>query len=264
MNYVKKWAVMVQLRRSNPVLPPRAKVGIAAQRKLDTAFAIAEVAYAGGQDPRTWAAKQILDRSRHDDPLYAHLARRLARAIWHEEQPDELAAECWFHLYTISDTNSVNGYSPQNWEYVYPDDQMTATITLDSLSPFRRELLRIASEIDGSFLVHRWAMNQGAGKGDKYYYDLNPIPCLTGRAIRMINRVARLNLPIPRYRGRKYEDDPWLFYLAILRLFLLRGRRDWAIRVARHIAHLGGRIDHRVTIGVDPQLVVELTRAVAS
>jgi hypothetical protein len=87
---------MVQLRRGNPALPPRAKVGTS-QRRLDTAFEIANTAIES--NPRDWAALLILDKSRSKDPMRRDLADRLARAIWHE-QPNEVTAKAWFHFYT--------------------------------------------------------------------------------------------------------------------------------------------------------------------
>jgi hypothetical protein len=52
-----KWAVMAQLRRHNPALPPLAKAGLA-QRRLDTAIKVASDAYFAGF--RDWAARIIL------------------------------------------------------------------------------------------------------------------------------------------------------------------------------------------------------------
>jgi len=216
MDTLMKWAVMAQLRRGNPALPPRAKVRTA-QRRLDAAFAIAKTALSG--DPRDWAARQILDQSRGEDPLLRDLADRLARAIWHE-RPDETTAEAWFHLYTVSNPAAAHGFSPRGWEDVYPDKATRHPFWVN-VTPFRRELLRLASELDESFEL----------RGE----EVIPTPCLTGRAVRLINRIARLDLPIPLYRGDEYEGCKGLIYLTLLRFYLLRGRERAAAATARRI-----------------------------
>ena len=266
MDTLMKWAVMAQLRRGNPSLPPRAKVGTG-QRRLDTAFAVAKTALSG--DPRDWAAKQILDQSRGGDPLLTDLANRLARAVWHE-QPDETAAAAWFHLYTQSNPAAEYGVSPRGWEDILPAAATTQPFSV-KVTSFRRELLRLASELDESFELN----------GD----EIVPTPCLTGRGVRLINRVARLDLPSPVYRGNEYEGGEGLLNLALLRLFLLRGRADRAATAARGIGEnlvkrsiTSGRIygpgirgsavawetkprilslelDPRITAGADPEVV---------
>ena len=279
MDTLMKWAVMAQLRRGNPSLPPRAKVGTA-QRRLDTAFAVAKTALAG--DPRDWAAKQILDESRGGDPLLRDLATRLARAIWHE-QPDEVAAAAWFHLYTQSNPAAEYGVSPRGWEDILPAAATTQPFSV-KVTSFRRELLRLASELDESFELN----------GD----EIVPTPCLTGRAVRLINRIARFDLPIPLYRGEEYEGGKGLIYLTLLRFYLLRGRERAAAATARRIGEnlirrsiTSGRIygpgvirgsalawetkprilkfelDPRITAGADPDIadaaVNALCRAIA-
>lgn len=217
-----KWAVMAQLRRGNPSLPPKAKVGTH-QRRLDTAIAIAQVAFSGDRNPRDWAAMVLLSPSyEKGDPMYKDLCQRLARAIWHE-QPDELLADCWFHLYTKIDLSTDCGFAPKEWDDILPTNPTTNTIQLNGISEFRRELLKLAAEIDGSFAL------QDEG--------IVPTPCLTGRSVRLINRLASMKLPIPTYRGREYEDGQELYYYALLRYFLLHSRGDWAARTARYIGN---------------------------
>jgi hypothetical protein len=265
-----KWAVMVQLRRANPVLPPKAKIGTA-QRRLDTAFAVAKAALSSWKD---WAAWQILDVSK-GDPMVVDLANRLARAIWYE-RVNEIAAEAWFYFYTTPNPSASCGFSPKGWCDILPDGATTAPFLVD-VTPFRRELLRLASEIDGSFSLN----------GD----EIVPKPCLTGRAVRLINRLAKLNLPIPYYHGKEYENGR-LFELAFLRLCLLKGNARCAIKIAQYIGRnmvvrsmtsgsiygpgvicgqaqpweikkqiLKLEIDPRITAGVDSSLVTEVTSA---
>jgi hypothetical protein len=269
-----KWAVMVQLRRANPALPPRAKVGTA-QRRLDAAFKIAKIALSDN-NYRDWAAIQILDLSRWPDPLLNDLADRLARAIWYE-QPNEIAAEAWFYLYMRANSAAAHGFSPHGWEDIFPTDATIQPFPVD-VTPFRRELLRLAAELDGSFELNR--------------DEIVPKPCLTGRAVRLINRLAELNLPIPMYRGKEYEGSGGLLDLAFLRLCLLRGSVEHATATARHIGknlvnrsitsgHIYGpgiacgqampwetkprilklELDPRITAGVNPTLVAEVESA---
>jgi hypothetical protein len=216
MDNLLKWAVMAQLRRGNPVFPPKAKVGTA-QRRLDTAFAVAKAALSRGW--KDWAAYQILDAKRSGDPLPVDLADRLARAIWHEN-PDTLAAEAWFYLYTKPNPSAECGLSPKNWEDIFPTAATTKPFPV-SLTPFRRELVQIAAELDGSFTLN----------GD----EVVPKPCLTGRAVRLINRLAKINLSIPYYYNKEYEDGKGLLELAFLRLFLLRGESNCAAKIAQYI-----------------------------
>jgi hypothetical protein len=211
-----KWAVMVQLRRGNPALPPRAKVGTS-QRRLDTAFEIANTAIES--NPRDWAALLILDKSRSKDPMRRDLADRLARAIWYE-QPNEIEAEAWFYLYTTPNPLEKYGFAPRKWEDIYPTDATTQPVTLN-VSPWRQELLKCASEVDESFKL------DGA--------KLIPTPCLTSRAVRLVNRIAKLNLPIPYYRGNEYEGGDGLLHLAILRMLMLRGNKEKAVALAKRI-----------------------------
>jgi len=263
-----KWAVMAQLRRGNPSLPPRAKVGTH-QRRLDTAIAIAQTAFSEGRNPRDWAALILLSPW-SSDPLHEDLCRRLARAIWYE-QPNDLQSDCWFHLYTQVDLTKSYGFAPKGWEDILPTDPTTDTIPLDGVSTFRRELLRYAGEIDGSFALRDES--------------IVPTPCLTGRAVRLVNRIVRTDFPIPTYRGREYEDGKELLCFALLRLFLLRNYKDRAIQIARYIGshfvtrsmtsgHIYGymvqgqarpwdtrkeilrlQIDPRVTAGVDEWII---------
>ena len=218
MDALIKWAVMAQLRRGNPSLPPRAKIGTH-QRRLNAAFAVAKTAFSGERNPRDWAALILLSPW-SSDPLHEDLRRRLARAIWYEK-PDELLADCWFHLYTKIDLSTDCGFAPKEWDDILPTNPTTNTIQLNGISEFRRELLKLAAEIDGSFAL------QDEG--------IVPTPCLTGRSVRLINRLVSLNLPLPVYRGREYEDGEELLCFALLRYFLLHGRGDRAIQIARHI-----------------------------
>jgi hypothetical protein len=275
MDNLLKWAVMVQLRRGNPAYPPRAKVGTA-QRRLDTAFAIAKAALSyNPYNWRDWAARQILDARRSGDPLPVDLADRLARAIWYEKI-DELVAEAWFYFYTTPNTSAECGFSPKGWVDILPIDATTEPFQV-SLTPFRRELLQLAAELDGSFGL----------SGD----EISPKPCLTGRAVKLINRLADLKLPLPHYHGKEYEGGSGLLDLAFLRLCLLRGKGEHAVRVAQFIGKkwiarsmtsgsiygpgvqgqarpwdtrkkiLWLKIDPRITAGVDPNLVDAITGA---
>jgi hypothetical protein len=268
MNF-EKWAVMAQLRRGNPALPPRAKVGTA-QRRLDTAFELAKVATEG--NPRDWAALVILDLSRSKDLMRRDLADRLARAIWHE-QTDEVAAAAWFHLFTQPCPGAAHGFVPKGWVEIFPTSATTEPFQV-SLTPFRRELLRLAAEIDESFELKE--------------HEIFPKPCLTGRAVKLINRLADLKLPLPYYHGKEYEGGSGLLDLAFLRLCLLRGKGEHAVRVAQFIGKkwitrsmtsghiygpgilwgqarpwdtqkkiLGLKLDPRITAGADPSLVAE-------
>jgi hypothetical protein len=273
-----KWAVMAQLRRGNPSLPPRAKVGTA-QRRLDTAFVVAQTAFSGEQNPRDWAALVLLSPpEERGDPMYKDLCRRLARAIWYEK-PDELLADCWFHLFTRIDLGAAHGLRPHGWENILPDNATTDPIPLGGISSFRCELLRLASEIDASYAL----------RDDTVV----PTPCLTSRAVRLVNKLAGLNLPLPIYREREYEGGDGLLYLVLLRYFLLNGRADWACKIARyfgshfisrsmtsgHIYGLGIQgqarpwdtrkqiihleIDPRITAGADPLVVDKAVGALA-
>jgi hypothetical protein len=225
-----KWAVMAVLRRNNPALPPRAKAGLA-QRRLDTAIKVASDAYFAGF--RDWAARVILTPPRGDgrDSLYLHLANRLADIIWNGEEPNWRHVEAWWHLYTLPITTPPyrRGYTPRGWEYIQPDTYHRDRFPIDHLSPFKREWLRCAGEIDNSFQVQTW------WKEDKELYDLTRTSYFTTRAIWLINRVTKWNLPISIYRGREYVGGKALPYFALLRLFLLRNRANWALRIARYI-----------------------------
>jgi hypothetical protein len=272
MNDLLKWAVMVQLRRGNPALPPRAKVGTA-QRRLDTAFELAKVATEG--NPRDWAALVILDLSRSKDLMRRDLADRLAHAIWHE-QPNQTVADAWFHLFTSPNPEAAHGFSPSGWEDIFPNNATTKPFSIN-VTPFRHELLRLAAELDGSFELN----------GD----EIVPKPCLTSRAVRLINRLAHFNLPLPYYHGKEYKDGKGLFELAFLRLSLLRGDSKCAVKIARHIGGnliarsatsgsiygpgvqgqaqpwdtrkkiLWLKLDPRITAGADPNLVDAITGA---
>jgi len=232
-----KWGVMVLLRRYNPALPPLAKAG-QAQRRLDVAIEVASDAFYTGF--RDWAARTILTPSRggrdpmyvYRDPLYVHLANRLADIIWNGEKPNWRHVEAWWHLYTqqITEPPYRRGFEPRGWEIVASDTYHRDRFPICYLSSFQREWLRCAGEVDGSFQVSTWE------KENKEYYDLIRTPYFTSRAIRLINRVTKnWNLPLPTYQGREYVGGKSLPYFALLRLFLLRGRSDWACRVARYI-----------------------------
>jgi hypothetical protein len=273
-----KWAVMAQLRRGNPSLPPRAKVGTA-QRRLDTAFAIAKIAFSGEQNPRDWAALVLLSPpEERGDPMYKDLCRRLARAIWYEK-PDELLADCWFHLFTRIDLGAAHGLRPHGWENILPDNATTDPIPLGGISSFRCELLRLASEIDASYAL----------RDDTVV----PTPCLTSRAVRLVNKLAGLNLPLPLYRGKEYEGGGGLLQLTLLRYLMLHGCKQQACRIAKHIGkhfversmtsgHIYGycvqgqarpwdtrkeimrlEIDSRITAGVDQWLLSDVYDALA-
>jgi len=225
-----KWAVMVLLRRHNLALPPLAKAGCA-QRRLDAAIEVASDAfYSGFKD---WAARQILTPPGGGrDPLYMHMAKKLADVIWSGEELNHRHVEAWWWLYTqpITAPPYRMGYAPRGWEYIRPDTYHRDRFPICYLSSFRREWLKCAGEIDGSFQVSTWE------KENKEYYDLIRTPYFTSRAIRLINRVTKnWNLPLPTYQGREYVGGKSLPYFALLRLFLLRGRSDWACRVARYI-----------------------------
>jgi len=225
-----KWAVMAQLRRSNPALPPRAKAGCA-QRRLDTAIEVASDAFYA--EFRDWAARIILAPPGGErDPLYAYLANRLADIIWSGESPNWRHVEAWWHLYTkqITEPPYRRGFKPRGWEIVAPDTYHRNQFPIGYLSSFKRELLKCAGEIDGSFQVSTW------WKENKELFELVRTPYFTCRAIQLINRVTKnWHLPLPTYRGREYVGGKSLPYYALLRYFLLRNREDWACRVAHYI-----------------------------
>jgi hypothetical protein len=165
------------------------------------------------------------------DPLYAYLANRLADIIWNGEEPNWRHVEAWWHLYTkqIVEPPYRWGFEPRGWEYIAPDTYYRDRFPICYLSPFERGWLRCAGEIDGSFQVSTWK------KEGREFFDLVRTPYFTTRAVRLINRVTGWNLPIPTYRGYEYVGGKALPYYALLRLFLLRGRKDWALRIARYI-----------------------------
>jgi len=230
MNIEIKWAVMSLLRRHNLALPPLAKAG-QAQRRLDAAIKVAQDAYFAGF--KDWAARQILDtdRSRSSDPLYTHFAGKLADAIWDGEKPNYRHVEAWWWLYTQQITTPPYrmGFEPRGWEITPSDTYHRERFPISYLSPFKRGWLKCAGEIDGSFQVSTWE------KEGREFFDLVRTPYFTNRAVRLINRVTGYNLPLPTYRGREYVGGKALPYYALLRYFLLRGREDWALRVARYI-----------------------------
>ena len=234
-----KWGVMVLLRRYNPALPPLAKAG-QAQRRLDVAIEVASDAFYTGF--RDWAARTILTPSRggrdpmyvYRDPLYVHLANRLANIIWDDgKEPNWRHVEAWWHLYTqqITEPPYRRGFKPRGWEIVAPDTYHCDRFAIGWLPPFRQELLKCAGEIDGSFQVCQVYTKDNERK----YYDLIRTPYFTARGVRLINRTTKWNLPLPTYQEREYVGGKSLPYFALLRLFLLRGRSDWACRVARYI-----------------------------
>jgi len=226
-----KWAVMILLRRSNPALPPKAKAG-QAQRRLDVAIEVASDAFYTGF--RDWAARTILTPPGGGrDPLYMYMADKLANTIWNEgEKLNERHVEAWWHLYTkqITEPPYRRGYAPRGWDCVEPDTYHRDRFPICYLSSFQREWLKCAGEIDGSFQVCTWE------KEGKELFDIVRTPYFTARGVRLINRVTKnWHLPIPTYQGREYVGGKALPYYALLRLFLIRGRADWACRVARYI-----------------------------